>query len=820
MNNVAKGLRAFARRGACTFLCAVSVSAAFTVGSLHRLFPAAALPVRAQSDAARLSATRDRPVTFNTDVAPIIFKHCASCHRPGEVAPFPLLSYQDAKKRAQLIVTVTQKRFMPPWKPELGYGEFQGVRRLTDAEIRTIQRWSDAGAPEGSGTPPPLPAFKTGWQLGRPDLVLQMTKPYDVPADGPEFYRCFVLPAALPEDRYISAFEVRPSNRKVVHHAIFVQDPRRAGRRLETESGKGYPCVGGFGFPVAESLGLWTAGILPKPEPEGAAVSFKKNSDVVLQLHFRPSGRPEQELCVIGLYFAKQAPRRILRNVSVGSYAIDIPAGESNYRVRSFAYIPFDAEVLSIFPHAHYLAREVEASAVLPSGSVVPLLSIKNWDFNWQEEYWYVSPPRLPQGTRVNMEIIYDNSANNISNPNQPPQRVTWGEQTTDEMGEVHLRLVPWASAHARSADRDNSPGGRLTGSSSSQPNSVRHSTLRDEANSPQATAQATVNGQTAISADSQAHNSSGLSYQQQGSLDDAVAEFRRALAIQPDFAEARNNLGLTLLAEGDTEGAVAEFRRALKTDPRYAGALNSLGVAFLEMSRWDDAVAEYHALLALNPGISEAYYNLGEGLKHLEDYDGAAGAFAKSLELNPGFVEAHCALGEVLWEQGKLDEAAKELQAAVAGDPDLMPAYLILANLLHQKGDLSGALEALQKVLQLAPRNGAAYQMLGIVLKQRGDIDRAAEAFRRAQIVKEQGETFQAASDAISTAALLRRQGDLRGSIQKLRFALSLIPNYALAHYQLGLALRQNHDDAGAVEEFGKAYQLDPRLRPPRGEG
>jgi mono/diheme cytochrome c family protein len=418
------------------------------LGALRVAFPKCLVlgpssPTFANFPSTKAAPANTHPVTFNGDVAPIIFKHCASCHRPGEVAPFPLLSYEDVKKRAKLVSVLTQRRYMPPWKPESGYGQFQGFRRLTNVEIKTIQQWVEEGAPEGrSGDRPPLPRFKEGWQLGQPDLVLRMTRPYTVPAESPEFYRCFVIPTGLLKNRYLAAFEVRPSNPKVVHHAIFVQDARRAGRRLESEPGSGYPCLGGFGFPASGSLGFWTAGILPRTESEGVASDLKKDSDVVLQLHFRPSGKPEQEQCAIGLYFAKQPPRRISADISVSSYAIDIPPGEQNYKVRTFSYVPFDAEVLSIFPHAHYLAREMEASATLPDGTVIPLLSIKDWDFDWQEEYWYAVRHRLPQGTRVDMEFTYDNSANNPRNPSRPPKRVTWGEQTTDEMAEVHLRVV------------------------------------------------------------------------------------------------------------------------------------------------------------------------------------------------------------------------------------------------------------------------------------------------------------------------------------------------------------------------------------------
>jgi Flp pilus assembly protein TadD/mono/diheme cytochrome c family protein len=780
------------------------------------------IPAFANSASSDQAAAKSHPATFNQDVAPIIFKHCASCHRPGEVAPFPLLSYEDIKKRAKLIGILTGRRYMPPWKPESGYGQFQGSRRLTDAEIGTIQQWVDGGAPEGRpGARPPLPQFREGWQLGQPDLVLQMAKPYTVPADSPEFYRCFVIPAKLPKDRYLAAFEVRPGNRKVVHHAIFVQDPRKAGRRLESEPGSGYPCSGGFGFPVSGTLGLWTAGILPRTEPEGVALGMKKDSDVVLQLHFRPSGKQEQELCAIGLYFAKQPPRRISRDISVNSYAIDVQPGEQNYKVRSFSYVPFDAEALSIFPHAHYLAREMKASATFPDGTVTPLLSIKDWDFDWQEEYWYAVPVRLPQGTRIDMEFTYDNSADNPRNPSRPPQRVTWGEQTTDEMAEVHLRIVPAKGLARESVKSDRVGGAELWPPLHPKPGFARAPSFLPVAlvqqGQPARAGETLGDGQKTNPDAAQAHNRSGLTLQQQGDLADADVEFRRALELQPDFAEARNNLGLTLLAEGDTEGAVEQFRRALKTDPQYSTAINSLGLVFLELGRWDEAITQYRALIELNPKIPEVYYNLGTALKHDEDYDGAAEAFGKSLQLDPGFAEAHCSLGEVLWEQGKLDEAAKELRAAVAARSDFLPAYLILGNLLQQQGDLAGALTALEEVLRLDPRNGSAYLTLGKVLKQRRDIDGAAEAFRRAQALNEANMTFQAALQATETGALRRRQGDIDGSVEKLRFALRLSPNLGVAHYQLGLALHERHDDAQAAAEFDHASKLDPRLRPPQ---
>ncbi len=383
-------------------------------------------------------------MTFNKDVAPIIFAHCTTCHRPGEVAPFPLLTYQDAKSRAPLMAKVVASRLMPPWKPVPGYGEFLGNRRLTDAQIRVIGQWVREGAPEGDPHDlPQAPRFVSGWQLGQPDLVLKMARPFNVPATGDDVYHCFVLRTGLTEDKYVVGFEERPSNRRVVHHSIIVQDEHGAARRLAHGSDVGYPCFGGFGFPAPGYLGFWTPGAVPHRQPPGIAEILKKRADLVLQTHFHPDGRPEEEQTTIGLYFAQRPPREVPMDLTVGSVDIDIPAGDAHYKVASFAYVPGDVEVISIIPHCHLLCREVMANATLPDGGTKPLIWIKDWEFNWQQQYWYRTPVKLPAGTRVDMEMIYDNSSRNPRNPHHPPERVTWGEQSTDEMAEVHLEVVP-----------------------------------------------------------------------------------------------------------------------------------------------------------------------------------------------------------------------------------------------------------------------------------------------------------------------------------------------------------------------------------------
>ena len=399
-------------------------------------------------------------VTYSRDVAPILYAHCASCHRPGEVAPFPLLSYQDARQQGPAIAAAVRLRRMPPWKPVPGYGDFQNDPRLTEGQIATLESWVREGMLEGNApalsaaegkAQAPTPHFISDWQLGSPDLILTMPQPFKVPADTPDLYECFILPTHLPEDRYVVAVEERPSNRSVVHHSIIVEDKFGAARRL-AKGASAYPCFGGFGFPAPGYLGFWTPGVLPHGEPPGVARRIRKDSDVVVQIHFHPAHQTGEEQVSVGLYFAKHPPEHVPFDLSLGSMDIDIPPGEQNHKVSSFVVVPEEIEVLSIIPHCHLLCRAVKVSATLAGGGSLPLINIQDWDFNWQQQYWYKAPVFLPQGTRVEMEMTFDNSAGNPRNPNHPPKRVTWGEQSTDEMAEIHLEAIP---AHSRASPRN-----------------------------------------------------------------------------------------------------------------------------------------------------------------------------------------------------------------------------------------------------------------------------------------------------------------------------------------------------------------------------
>ena len=380
--------------------------------------------------------------TFTRDVAPILYKRCISCHRADEVAPFPLVSYADAAKRAALIAQVTASRYMPPWKPAPGHGDFEGARSLTQAEIDTIGRWAASGAPQGNAADlPPVPATDRT-KLAHPDLTVRMSKPFTIPVDGPDIYRCFVVPLGLSADRYVDAIEFRPGNSKVVHHALLFLDRSGVARKKEAEPGGGYECFGAPGFLPGAGLGGWSPGSAPIRMPAGVSAVLSRKSDLVLQLHFHPTGKPETEQATIAFTFNDEPPRRRLMDIPLGSRLIDIPPGERSYKVTDHFTLPVDVDALGIIPHAHYVCKEMKGVAHLPDGSTRWLILIRDWDFNWQEHYRYRAPMRLPEGTRLEMEFTYDNSAGNPRNPNHPPRRVRWGPDSRDEMAGLHVQVV------------------------------------------------------------------------------------------------------------------------------------------------------------------------------------------------------------------------------------------------------------------------------------------------------------------------------------------------------------------------------------------
>lgn len=415
---------------------------------IHRILPSLVLACAAAPGSAQ------QPVTFTEHVAPIVFAHCAACHRAGEVAPFPLTSYPEVKKRGRMIAQVTADRFMPPWHPEPGHGTFRGENRLSDAQIATLAAWVAQDMPEGPAAAlPPLPTFPQGWQLGQPDLVLRMAEPFEVPARGPDIYRNFVVPTDLTEDAWVTAIEVRPAARAVLHHVLFFVDEHGEARQADREDPR--PGFSGMRLRRMGSLGGWAVGGMPEPLPEGLAMRLPKGSDLVLQAHFHPSGRPAQEQVTLGLHLAKAPPRRTLAQIQLPplfgiAAGLDIAAGNADFRLRDSFTLPCDVDAVSVGGHAHMLCRSMRMDAELPDGGTEPLLWIRAWDFDWQNRYTYRELVRLPKGSVLRADIAYDNSAQNPNNPHDPPRRVRWGRESTDEMGSITLLVTP-----ADEADRD-----------------------------------------------------------------------------------------------------------------------------------------------------------------------------------------------------------------------------------------------------------------------------------------------------------------------------------------------------------------------------
>lgn len=388
-----------------------------------------------------------KPPTFAEDVAPIIFRSCTSCHRPGEVAPFALLTYGDVKKRGKNILQVVEDRYMPPWHPEPGYGSFRNDPRLSSEQIDTLRAWVKAGMPEGPAdqTPKP-PTYPDGWQLGEPDLVVRTNGAFEVPASGRDIYRNFALPLGLAEDKWITAIEVRPSARAVLHHVLVFLDEAREGQAMDGKDGR--PGFSGMRLQRAPMIAGWAVGGMPEQLPPGLAIKLPKGSDLVLQSHLHPSGKKEKEQTVIGIHFADQPPERTLVSIQLPPFfgitaGLDIPANEKDYRLQDQFELPCDVEAVSIGGHAHMLCTSMKMFAELPDGKETPLLHIADWDFDWQNRYTFRSLVRLPKGAIVRADLRYDNSKDNPDNPNKPPKRVRWGRETTDEMGSVTLLVVP-----------------------------------------------------------------------------------------------------------------------------------------------------------------------------------------------------------------------------------------------------------------------------------------------------------------------------------------------------------------------------------------
>ncbi|MBI1913847.1 MAG: redoxin domain-containing protein [Planctomycetes bacterium] len=389
-------------------------------------------------------------VTYYREVLPILQKNCQQCHRAGEVGPFSLMTYKQAVNWSGDIKEYTRSGKMPPWKPVDGPA-FHNARKMSPKEIDTLAAWVDEGTPQGDPNDAPPPAtFTSGWQLGKPDLVLE-TGEMTVGPGGRDLFRCFVLPTHLTEDKIVTAIEVRPSNPRVVHHTLHFLDQTGRGRELEKKEkdrpktgkeqdvGPGYSNAMGVGFRAQRGLAGWAPGQRARRLPEGTGYFLPKEADVVVQVHYHRTGRVEKDSTKIGLYFAKKPVQKQFQGMVIPGRFLFIPKGAEHYKVEGAIEVLQDCTLHSVMPHMHMLGKEVKVTITPPDGTAKTLIAIKDWDYNWQETYFLEQPLRLKAGTRLSVEAFYDNSEKNPNNPNNPPKMVFLGEQTDNEMLFVFL---------------------------------------------------------------------------------------------------------------------------------------------------------------------------------------------------------------------------------------------------------------------------------------------------------------------------------------------------------------------------------------------
>ena len=532
-------------------------------------------------------------LTFNKDIAPIVFAHCSTCHRPGQSAPFSLLTYAGVRKRIQGIADVTARRFMPPWPPEPGYGEFADARTLRAEEIGLIQQWVAEGGIEGSAADlPPLPVWTGGWQLGAPDLVIVAKEPYNLPAEGKDMYRNFVIPVPIAHGRFVRAVEFNPGNPRVVHHAFVKIDRTHQSRRRDGKDGQpGFPGMvppDSVQMPEGHFLS-WQPGKVATIGDENLAWRLEPNSDLVLQLHLRPDGKAEPVQPAVALYFADKAPTAIPSRILLASYTIDIPPGATNYVVEDSYTLPVDADLRAVLPHTHYLGKEVEGFAQMPDGKKKWLLRIKQWDFNWQGDYRFARPVFLPRGTTLCMRYTFDNSTNNATNPHNPPQRVVYGPNASDEMAELWFQVVVRTTQDLAVLNEDHSFKNLRT--------SAEYGRYLVKRNA----------------GDPAAHVTLGKALLALGQRIDALGHFRAAADIQPDNDEAHYFLGLVFRLQRKLSEAASEFEKVVRINPDHYKAHGNLGLIRMEQGKLVEAEAHFRSALRINPDDEVARGSLEE---------------------------------------------------------------------------------------------------------------------------------------------------------------------------------------------------------------
>jgi len=605
------------------------------------------------------------PPTFTRDIAPIVFTNCTPCHRPGQAVPFSLLTYADAVKHAGAIADETRQRHMPPWLPDHGEFAILGERRLTSDQIATIQQWARGDRLEGRPDDlPKIPVFPDGWQLGAPDRVLTLATPYRLQPGTEDVYRDLVIRSPVPANVFVRAVEFR-TNGAPIHHAVIRVD--RTGASRAHDGLDGQPGFNGMSWPTVQDpdgqfIG-WAPGRGPIVSPDGMPWRLNRGDDLVVELHMLAAKKPAVVSPVIALFTTATPPVRTPLTVKMGSKLIDIPAGATDYEVTDTYELPVPVTLLSVYPHAHYLGKDMRVTATWPGGETKTLLHIPHWSFHWQQDYRYATPIPLPRGTVVKMRYTYDNSEANEDNPHTPPVRVRVGPNSTDEMAELGLQV--------------------LTESVADSARLARAFGARD--------AQANV----------------------------AAGEMRVREA--PESAAEQAFLGNSYVEVGRYADALPHLEAALRLDPKHGSAESDLGAALMGLDRMPEALVHLQRGAALSPRDETIHFNLGKALARVSRPSEAAAAYERALALNPEFAPAHVNYGTLLFTQGRLEEALPHMQRAASLLPDSAVVHSNYASVLAASGRYADALAETRRALELDPdyaparENMARLESMGI---------------------------------------------------------------------------------------------------------
>ncbi len=527
-------------------------------------------------------------LTFNKHIAPILFEHCASCHRPGGGGPFDLLTYRDVQRRLRRVADAIESRAMPPWVPEPGFAKFVDERRLSDEEMDVFRRWVDDGAIEGNPADlPPAPQWSAGWQLGEPDLVVALPR-YAVAAEGRDIYRNLVVPIPVSQTRYVATVELWWGDTRVVHHSRMMIDRTASSRLFDERTPEpgfdGMAIVSGADNPPGHFVG-WAPGRVQVRGSDEIAWPLNPRTDLVLQLHLRPTGRPELVEPKVGFFFAERPPTKAAALIMLGSFELDIPPGEANYLVTDTYQLPVDVDVLGVYPHAHYLGKQVWGVAALPDGTTRWLLRIDKWGFYSQDMYRYQTPIFLPAGTTLSMRWIYDNSADNRLNPNDPPKRVVYGSLSSDEMSDLVFQVVPRSRSDLELLNRD------LAWKYETR--DVIYVARREHA--------------------------TGDSLAAHGNYAEAIQHYQQALRLKTDDANVHVSMAKAFASLGQTSVAIAIAERGAQiTDHADPEVLEGLAAVYAAAGQTDRAVrtAERAIQLATQMGADDLARTIREHLR------------------------------------------------------------------------------------------------------------------------------------------------------------------------------------------------------------